>query len=98
MLAEILEVAMVLSFGAAWPASILKSYRSRTAKGKSLVFLCIIVFGYLCGIASKFAAGNVTYVVAFYALNTLAVSIDICLYFRNRGLDAKAANLAAHAP
>ncbi len=88
MLAELLEVAMVLSFGAAWPASILKSLRSRTARGKSLSFLFIIAFGYLCGIASKFASGSVSYVVAFYIINLVAVSIDLALYFRNRRFDA----------
>ena len=89
MLAELLEMAMVIAFGAAWPASILKSYRSRTAKGKSIAFLLIVAVGYLCGIGSKFAANSVSYVVVFYILNLLAVSTDILLYFRNRRLDAR---------
>ncbi len=88
MLAELFEVAMVLSFGAAWPASILKSIRTRTARGKSLAFMIIISFGYLCGIVSKFASGNVNYVVIFYVINLLAVATDLVLYFRNRRLDA----------
>lgn len=87
MLSELLEVAMVLSFGAAWPASIVKSLRSRTAKGKSIAFLLIIAFGYLCGIGSKFATGRVSYVVLFYIINLAAVCIDTALYFRNRRLD-----------
>ena len=91
MVTEFLEAAMLLAFGAAWPASILKSYRSRTAKGKSLFFLCIVEFGYLCGIASKFASDReVSFVVAFYFLNLAAVAIDIGFYFRNRRLDALA--------
>ena len=93
-MSELLETAMVLSFGAAWPTSILKSLRSRTAKGKSIMFLFIIAFGYLCGVMSKFVAGNVSYVVVFYIINLLAVSIDIGLYFRNRRLDAMAAETA----
>ncbi len=87
MIAELLEVAMLISFGAAWPVSILKSYRVRTAKGKSLMFLLIICFGYMCGIASKFAADRVNYVVAFYCLNLVAVLIDVGLYARNNRLD-----------
>lgn len=84
---EILEVAMVLSFGAAWPTSIAKSLRARTAKGKSLFFLLIILFGYACGISSKFAAGNLNYVVLFYIINFVMVSIDVLIHFRNQKLD-----------
>ena len=48
---EILEAVMVLSFGISWPASIIKSFRSRTAKGRSLFFLVMIWLGYMAGIA-----------------------------------------------
>jgi len=84
---EILEVAMVLSFGAAWPTSIAKSIKARTAKGKSIFFLSIILFGYACGIGSKFAAGNLNYVVIFYIINFVMVSIDMAIYFRNQKID-----------
>lgn len=86
-LAEILEVIMVLSFGISWPLSIKKSYRARTAKGKSLPFLLLILFGYAVGIASKFVSGNINYVVMFYMINFTVVGIDISIYFRNRKLD-----------
>ena len=86
-MAEILEAAMVILFGVSWPTSIIKSYRARTAKGKSLLFLCFILFGYVCGIAAKIITGNITYVFAFYVLNLLMVGTDIALYFRNRALD-----------
>lgn len=82
---------MVISFGISWPTSIIKSYRARTAKGKSLLFLCFIFFGYVCGIAAKILSGSITYVFAFYVLNLLMVGADIVLYFRNRRLDAAAA-------
>ena len=91
MTSELLEVAMVVAFGTAWPASIAKSYRSRTAKGKSIAFLSIIACGYACGVASKLVSGNVNYVVTFYIINFIAVSIDILLYFRNQRLDRLAA-------
>lgn len=87
MTAEFLEASMMIAFGLGWPASILKSYRSRTARGKSIAFLFIIAFGYLCGIAAKIVAGRVNYVVIFYVFNTLAVLTDAALYFRNRRLD-----------
>ncbi len=85
---ELFETFMVVSFGISWPLSIYKSYVSRTAKGKSLVFSIFILFGYACGIASKLLGGRITYVLVFYILNFVMVSLDIALYFRNRKLDA----------
>ena len=35
-MAEILEIIMIVSFGASWPMNVMKSYKARTAKGKSL--------------------------------------------------------------
>lgn len=86
-MAELFEVFMVVSFGISWPMSILKSLKAKTAKGKSLFFLCMILFGYACGIASKLLKGNINYVIVFYVLNFIMVGIDLALYFRNRTLD-----------
>lgn len=86
-MAQLLEAAMVISFGISWPTSIIKSYTSRTAKGKSIIFLCFVLIGYLFGIASKFMAGKISYVVIFYIINFIMVFFDFCLYFRNRKLD-----------
>ena len=95
-MAEILEIMMVVSFGASWPANVIKSYKSRSAKGKSLLFLVLIFVGYIAGIASKFANAEYManfaskwYVLVFYFLNFIMVGADICLYFRNRALDLK---------
>lgn len=79
---------MVISFGVSWPLSIMKSYRSRSTKGKSLFFLLFILFGYGCGIVSKLVGNNITYVFFFYALNFVMVAIDVVLYFRNRHLQS----------
>ena len=78
---------MVTLFGLSWPMNIIRSVRSRTARGKSIVFLCFIWLGYIAGILSKIAAGCITYVFFFYILNILMVSADMILYFRNRRLD-----------
>ncbi|WP_191997259.1 hypothetical protein [Clostridium thermarum] len=87
-MSQLFEAAMVISFGISWPASIVKTYTSRTAKGKSLFFLCMILFGYGCGIISKLISGKITYVFIFYVLNFLMVSMDMLLYFRNRRIDS----------
>lgn len=92
---QIFEVLMLLCFGFSWPFNIAKSWKSRTAKGKSLIFELFIVAGYLCGIAGKFMTDNVTYVVAVYILDVTMVSIDILLTLRNMALDKMAEKKAA---
>lgn len=83
------EMCFLLCFAAAWPASIVKSWRSRTARGRSMVFPLIVEAGYIFGIISKFTAESLTYVVFFYFLNFTMVAIDLALTLRNRRLDAK---------
>ena len=84
---SILELIMLLCFGAAWPASIYRSYKSRSTKGKSVVFLWILIAGYTAGILNKVLFFPNDPVVFFYALNFIMVSIDTALYFRNRRLE-----------
>ncbi len=93
-MAEILEVIMIVSFGASWPLNLLKSYRARTTKGKSLAFLLLILFGYIAGIVSKLVneaymaeIGQKWYVLFFYVLNFLMVGADLVMYLRNYRLD-----------
>ena len=97
-MAEIFEVIMIVSFGASWPLNVLKSYRARTTKGKSLAFLLLILFGYVAGITSKLineaymaAIAEKWYVLFFYVLNFIMVSADLVLYVRNYRLDKAAA-------
>lgn len=83
VLRETLETLMLLCFGIAWPVSIVKSIRSKTAKGKSLPFLFIILSGYFCGVSSKILTGEMYAAFAVYLVNMLMVSADIVLWFRN---------------
>lgn len=80
---------MVILFGISWPMNIIKSWKSKTAKGKSLLFMLFILIGYFAGIASKIIAGNITYVFIFYIINTLMVLTDLILYFINRKRDIR---------
>lgn len=97
-MSELLEIMMVVCFGASWPLNVVKSYKARTAKGKSVAFLILVIVGYIAGITSKFCnAGYMAnfsekwYVLFFYVLNLLMVITDFALYFRNRRLDKLAA-------
>ena len=87
---EIFEAVMVICFGLSWPMSVYKSWTSRTAKGKSLTFEIFILLGYVSGIIGKLVGGHITYVFIFYIINTVMVSVDILLYFRNAKLDRRA--------
>ena len=93
-MSELFEIIMVVSFGASWPFNVIKSYKARTTKGKSLLFLCLIFFGYIAGIISKLineaymaSFGQKWYVLVFYVLNLLMVGTDFILYARNKKLD-----------
>ena len=93
-MAEILEIIMIVSFGASWPMNVMKSYKARTAKGKSVAFLCLILFGYVAGITSKLvneaymaSFAQKWYVLFFYVLNFIMVGIDLLLYWRNYRLE-----------
>ncbi|MCL2763598.1 MAG: hypothetical protein FWD36_10455 [Treponema sp.] len=90
---QILETLMIIFFGISWPTNIIKSYRVRTAKGKSILFLVLILIGYFCGITAKIVSGSVNFVLVFYIINFVMISIDILLYFRNLALDKAEANM-----
>ena len=91
---QLCEIGMLLAFGVSWPFNISKSWRSRTAKGKSLGFELIIVFGYCVGVLGKFITfrrtGVLPYSTWFYLADIAMVVCDIVLYFRNRALDRAA--------
>ncbi len=87
-MAEIFEIIMVVSFGVSWPLNVLKSYRARTTKGKSLAFLLLIFVGYIFGITSKLISPAYKwYVLFFYVLNLVMVGADLVMYVRNYRLD-----------
>jgi len=75
---SIFEVGMLLCFGASWPFSVYKTWKAKTNKGKSLIFLWLVFFGYVFGIAHKLLY-SCDFVIAFYLLNTTLVFVDIVL-------------------
>lgn len=81
---QIFECIMLICFGLSWPISVVKSIRSRSTKGKSVVFIVAIIVGYISGILGKIVNGQITYVLALYCLNLAVVSVDLMLYFINR--------------
>ena len=89
MVAKILEATMLILFGISWPFNLIKSIRSKTTKGKSLLFLVLIDLGYVAGITSKFFSTTFVWqtdwwVFAIYVINFSFVTADLIVYFINR--------------
>ncbi|MBQ8331023.1 MAG: hypothetical protein IJX94_00810 [Clostridia bacterium] len=80
---QIFEFIMLLCFGMSWPISVYKSIRSKSTKGKSVVFILAIILGYLSGIIGKIVNDQLSYVLVLYCVNLIIVSIDLALYFIN---------------
>ncbi len=83
---------MLIYFGVSRPIHAVKSYKARTAKGKNLAFMLLILFGYVAGITAEFQTDMANFaqkwdVLVFYALNFTMVSIDLCICIHNRPLD-----------
>ncbi len=86
---EFFDILMIVCFGCSWPLNVIKSYKARTTKGKSLAFLILIFVGYIFGIVSKLMGTFKWYVLFFYVLNFIMVGMDLGLYIRNYRLDKK---------
>jgi len=82
---SIFEAIMMVCFGISWPAAINKTIRSKNPAGKSLLFLWLIITGYICGIIHKLLQPETDWVIWLYAVNLLMVATDlffVCKYRR----------------
>ncbi|MGN1099763.1 MAG: hypothetical protein ACI4S9_05420 [Christensenellales bacterium] len=86
---QIFELIMLACFGLSWPISVYKSIKSRSTQGKSLVFIIAIIIGYVSGIIGKIVNNQLTYVLIFYYINLIVVTIDLVLFFINRKNEKK---------
>ncbi len=89
-MAEVLEALMLVSFGLSWPLNAWKGYKAGTAAGASWQFIALITFGYVAGIAAKIVSGAITWVLAVYFINLVALGANWAVYVRNRRLDRRA--------
>lgn len=80
---SIYEILMLICFGASWPFAVLKTYKTKNVKGKSVLFLSLILIGYICGIIHK-CIYKPDAVVWLYVLNLILVGTDLLLWFRYR--------------
>ncbi len=82
---SIYEALMLICFGASWPFAVMKTYKSKCVKGKSRLFLILIIIGYICGIINKIL-NSMDIVFWLYVINLLLVSTDFvfCIMYGNR--------------
>ena len=77
------EIIMLLCFGASWPFSVYKTWKTKTSKGKSLVFLYLVLIGYISGCIHKIFY-HPDAVLYLYVFNGLIVLTDLILCYRYR--------------
>jgi len=85
---SIYEAGMLICFGASWPFAVAKTYKTKNVKGKSRLFLGLIILGYIFGIINKILF-TMDIVVWLYVANLVLVSADatLVLLYRNRAQD-----------
>ena len=100
MFTSVMETLMVICFGISWPINIIKAWKSKTAKGSSVLFYFFIWIGYIFAMVGKMAmiiANSPNpwyetvkwYVMFFYVLNIIMVSAGIIIYLRNKWFDKR---------
>ncbi len=82
---SVFEVGMLVCFGFAWPISIMKSIKTKSIEGKSLLFMYVVMIGYLFGMTHKIIY-NLDFVLILYGVNFLMVFVDVMLYYKNKKL------------
>ena len=82
---SIFEAGMLICFGASLPFAVMKTYKTKSVKGKSRLFLLLIMTGYIFGMINKII-NTVDIVFWLYVINLLLVSTDFvfCLMYRKR--------------
>ena len=82
---SVFEAIMLLCFGASWPFAVAKTFKTKIVKGKSRLFLILVIIGYISGMVNKIL-NSMDIVFWLYVINTLLVSTDLvlCIIFRKR--------------
>ena len=71
---SIFEAGMLICFGASWPFAVRKTFKTKSVKGKSKLFLILIILGYIFGMINKIQ-NSVDIVFWLYVINLLLVSL-----------------------
>jgi hypothetical protein len=81
--AYVLEAAMLICFGLAWPVANLRMLQTRRAMGKGLPFTLLILTGYVAGASAKLVLTSdgtpLAPVFWLYVLNAISVATNLAL-------------------
>lgn len=80
--AQVFEAVMLVCFGFSWPLDIINTLRVKQSSGKSMVFMSLIVTGYVAGVAAKFIHSSISgrplpAVTLLYGVNIVLVAADM---------------------
>ena len=101
MNADLMEVLMIVCFGVAWIFSVIKALKTKSAKGKSILFEILMLCGYGFGVVQKVflykdamtneKALNFWFYLAWFlgAFIFIVVVFDLILWIRNSFVDRK---------
>ena len=78
---SIFEFGMLACFGICWPVSVYASVKTKKTEGKSLLFMVLVLLGYVSGTTHKILY-NFDFVIILYISNLLLVLVDIVLYLK----------------
>ena len=91
LVGQVLEAGMLICFGVSWPVDILKTLRTRRTEGKSLLFMALVLGGYVLGFGAKMSraawAGEMPeWISVLYVFNAVSITVDIAvtLWMRRR--------------
>jgi len=85
------EIAMLACFGLSWPISVIKSLKTKSTAGKSILFMTAILVGYIAGLLHKIFYSP-DFVILIYIFNLIMVSVDVTLYWIHYSREQKAKN------
>ena len=77
---SIYEAIMLFCFGASWPFSVIKTFKTKSVKGKSSLFLILVFIGYSSGIIHKIVY-SLDIVIILYVFNAVMVFLELVLYY-----------------
>ncbi len=78
---SIFEFGMLACFGICWPVSVYASVKTKKTEGKSLLFMVLVLLGYIFGVTHKILY-SFDFVFILYVSNLVLVLVDIVLYLK----------------
>ncbi len=79
-LKTILESGMLICWGASWPFQVAKTYQTKNVEGKSILFVWLILTGYILAMIYKTVIGF-DWVFWLYLANFVLILADMILYY-----------------